>query len=95
MMGINLRVPIGKNSTVGERAVPNLDGKAGTTRVGIKINTAGTTRVGIKINTGMTKVGTGTTRIEIGPTLRKEVNLTIRIGNTTLTVEMTTPEAEA
>ena len=83
MMGINLRVPISKKSTVGGKVVPNLNGKAGMSRVGIEINTGGT------------KVGTGTTRIKIGPNLRKEVNLIMRIGNTTLTSEMTTPGAEA
>ena len=82
-MGINLRVPISKNGTVGGKVVPNLNGKAGMTRVGIEINTGGT------------KVGTGTTRIKIGPNLRKEVNLIMRIGNMTLTSEMTTPGAEA
>ena len=83
MMGINLRVPIDKNGTVGGKVVPNLNSKVGMTRVGIKIKTGGT------------KVGTRTTRIKIGPNLRKEVNLIMRIGNMTLTSEMTTPEAEA
>ena len=35
---MNLKVSTGKNGTVGERAVPNLDGKAGMTRVGIVIS---------------------------------------------------------
>ena len=83
-MKMNLKVSISKNSTVGERAVPNLDGKAGVTRVGIMISIG-----------GMIKVGTEATRIEIGPNLKKEVNLTMRIENMTLTLEITTPEAEA
>ena len=83
-MKMNLKVSISKNGTVGEMAVPNLDGKAGMTRVGIVISIG-----------GMIKVGTETTRIEIGPNLRKEVNLTMRIGSMTLTLEITTPEAEA
>ena len=83
-MKMNLKVSISKNGTVRERAFPNLDGKAGMTRIGIMINIG-----------GMIKVGTEATRIEIGPNLRKEVNLTMRIGSTTLTLEITTPEAEA
>ena len=83
-MKINLKVSTGKNGTVGKMAVPNLDGKAGVTRVGIVISIG-----------GMIKVGTEATRIEIGPNLRKEVNLTMRIGSMTLTLEITTPEAEA
>ena len=76
---------------VGERVVPNLDGKAGMTRVGIMISVG-----------GMTKVGTEATRVEIDLNIKKEVNLTMRIGSTTLTLEIitptleiTTPEAEA
>ena len=46
-MKMNLKVSISKNGTVGERAVPNLDGKAGMTRVGIMISIAGVTRIGI------------------------------------------------
>ena len=57
-MGINLRVPISKNGTVGGKVVPNLGGKAGMTRVGIEINT------------GRTKVGTGTTRKEVNIIMR-------------------------
>ena len=83
-MKIHLKVSIGKNGTVGEKVVPNLDSKAGVTRVGIVISVG-----------GMIKVGTEATRIEIGPNLKKEVNLTMRIGSTTLTLEITTPEAEA
>ena len=83
-MKMNLKVSISKNGTVGEMAVPNLDGKAGMTRVGIMISIG-----------GMIKVGTEATRIKIGPNLRKEVNLTMRIGSMTLTLEITTPEAEA
>ena len=83
-MKMNLKVSTGKNGTVGEMAVPNLDGKAGMTRVGIMISIG-----------GMIKVGTEATRIEIGPNLKKEVNLTMRIGSMTLTLEITTPEAEA
>ena len=95
-MKMNLKVSIGKNGTVGERAVPNLDGKAGVTRVGIVISIAGVTRVGIVISiAGVIKVGTEATRIEIGPNLKKEVNLTMKIGSMTLTLEITTPEAEA
>ena len=71
------------NNMVGGKVVPNLNSKAGMTRVGIEINT------------GRTKVGIGTTRIEIGLNLRKEVNLIMRIGNMTLTSEMITPGAEA
>ena len=82
-MKMNLKVSIGKNGTVGEMAVPNLDSKAGMTRVGIMISIG-----------GMVKVGTKATRIEMGPNLRKEVNLTMRIRSTTLTLEIT-PEAEA
>ena len=81
---MNLKVSIGKNGTVGEMAVPNLDSKAGMTRVGIVIS------IGCMI-----KVGTEATRLEIGPNLKKEVNLTMRIGSMTLTLETTTPEAEA
>ena len=83
-MKMNLKVSIKKNGTVGERAVLNLDGKAGMTRVGIMISIG-----------GMIKVGTEATRMEIGPNLEKEVNLTVRIGSMTLTPEITTPEAEA
>ena len=82
-MKMNLKVSIRKNGTVGERAVPNLDGKAGVSRVGIVISIG-----------GMIKVGTKATRIEIGPNLKKEVNLIMRIGSMTLTLEITTPEAE-
>ena len=54
------------------------------------------TRVGIMISIrGMIKVGTEATRIKIGPNLKKEVNLTMRIGSTTPTLEIITPEAEA
>ena len=89
-MKMNLKVSIGKNGTVGERAVPNLDGKAGVTRVGIVISIAGVTRVGIVISiAGVIKVGTEATRIEIGPNLKKEVNLTMKIGSMTLTLEIT------
>ena len=83
-MKMNLKVSISKNGTVGEMAVPNLDGKAGVTRVGIMISIG-----------GMIKVGTKATRIKMGPNLRKEVNLTMRTGSTTFTLEITTPEAEA
>ena len=83
-MKMNLKVSIAMNGTVGEMVVPNLDGKAGVTRVGIVISIG-----------GMIKVGTEATRIKIGPNLRKEVNLTMRIGSMTLTLEITTPEAEA
>ena len=83
-MKMNLKVSIIKNSTVGEMTVPNLDDKAGVTRVGSVISIG-----------GMIKVGTKATRIEVSPNLRKEVNLTMRIGSMTLTLEITTPEAEA
>ena len=62
--------------------VGEMDGKAGMIRVGIMISIG-----------GMIKIGTE--GIEIGPNLKKEVNLTMRIGSTTFTLEMTTPEAEA
>ena len=62
--------------------VGEMDGKAGMIRVGIMISVG-----------GMIKVGTE--GIEIGSNLKKEVNLTMRIGSMTLTLEMTTPEAEA
>ena len=74
---MNLKVPIGKNGTVGE-----MDGKAGMIRVGIVISIGGMIKIGAE-------------SIEIGPNLKKEVNLTMRIGSTTFTLEMTTPEAEA
>ena len=81
---MNLKVSIRKNSTVGEITIPNLDSKAGVTRVGIVIS------IGCMI-----KVGTEATSIEIGSNLKKDVNLTMRIGSMTLTLEITTPEAEA
>ena len=83
-MKMNLKVSISKNGTVGERALPRLDGKVGMTRVGIMISIG-----------SMIKVGTKATRIEIGPNLKKEVNLTMKIWSMTLTLEITTPEAEA
>ena len=83
-MKMNLKVSIGKNSTVGEMAVPSLDGKVGMTRVGIMIS------IGCMI-----KVGTKATRIKIGPNLKKEVNLTMKMGSMPRTLEITTPEAEA
>ena len=83
-MKMNLKVSICKNGTVGEGAVPNLESKTGMTRVGIVISIG-----------GMTKVETEATGIKIGSNLKKEVNLTMRIENTTLTSEMATPEAEA
>ena len=76
-MKMNLKVPIGKNGTVGE-----MGGKAGMIRVGIVISIGGVIKV-------------GTESIKIGPNLKKEVSLTIRIGSMTFTPDMTTPEAEA
>ena len=60
-MKMNLKVSTSKNGTVGEMVVPNLDGKAGVTRVGIEISIG-----------GMIKVGTEATRIKIGPTSGKK-----------------------
>ena len=55
---------------------------------------AGMIRVGIMISMGgMIKVGTES--IKIGPNLKKDVSLTMRIGSMTFTLEMTMPEAEA
>ena len=60
------------------------------------ISIAGVTRLGIMISmAGMIKAGNEATRIKIGPNLKKEVNLTMKIGSTTLTLEITSPEAEA
>ena len=61
--------------------VGEMGSKAGMIRVGIVISIGGMIKVGIK-------------SIDIGPNLKKKVCLTMRIGSTTFTLEMTTPEAE-